>query len=151
MGMDVYGKDPSGEDGKYFRNNVWWWRPLADYIITRHAQIAAPCAYWHTNDGDGLDADDAKRLGEALKKDLADGTVAAYIAIRQAEIDAMPNEPCIHCAGTGQRDDKYVKGKCNGCDGAGSVRPFDTHYPMSEENVREFANFCTQSGGFEIC
>jgi hypothetical protein len=26
MGMDVY-----GESGNYFRNNVWWWRPLANY------------------------------------------------------------------------------------------------------------------------
>ena len=24
-------------------------------------------------------------------------------------------------------------------------------YPFSVENVREFANFCYQSGGFEIC
>ena len=28
MGMDVYGLNPD----KYFRNNVWWWRPLWDYV-----------------------------------------------------------------------------------------------------------------------
>lgn len=26
MGMDVYGKEPTSETGKYFRNNVWWWQ-----------------------------------------------------------------------------------------------------------------------------
>jgi hypothetical protein len=29
MGMDVYGKEPKSDKGEYFRNNVWWWRPLA--------------------------------------------------------------------------------------------------------------------------
>ena len=32
MGFDVYGKDPDpgSGSGEYFRNNVWWWRPLRD-------------------------------------------------------------------------------------------------------------------------
>jgi hypothetical protein len=32
MGMDVYGKAPTVEEGKYFRNNLWWWRPLWTYV-----------------------------------------------------------------------------------------------------------------------
>ena len=24
--------------GTYFRNNVWWWRPLADYVL-RHTKV----------------------------------------------------------------------------------------------------------------
>ena len=31
MGMDVYGREPEKELGKYFRSNVWWWRPLWNY------------------------------------------------------------------------------------------------------------------------
>ena len=27
----------------------------------------------------------------------------------------------------------------------------DTHYPFSVENVQDFAEFCMNSGGFEIC
>ena len=23
----------SNQEGTYFRNNVWWWRPLADYTL----------------------------------------------------------------------------------------------------------------------
>jgi hypothetical protein len=33
MGMDVYGKDAVSEKGEYFRNNVWYWRPLWNYCI----------------------------------------------------------------------------------------------------------------------
>ena len=35
MGFDLYStgkhKTPKGE---YFRNNVWWWRRLADFVCT---------------------------------------------------------------------------------------------------------------------
>jgi hypothetical protein len=33
MGFDVYGKSARSEKGEYFRNNVWWWRPLAEYVL----------------------------------------------------------------------------------------------------------------------
>ena len=48
MGMDMYGRKPTGERGEYFRNNVWWWHPLADYCIMIAPDICAPCKYWHT-------------------------------------------------------------------------------------------------------
>ena len=32
MGMDVYGKNPINDDGKYFRANIWCWRPI--YSLT---------------------------------------------------------------------------------------------------------------------
>jgi tRNA(Phe) wybutosine-synthesizing methylase Tyw3 len=28
MGFDLYGRAPTSDAGKYFRNNIWWWRPL---------------------------------------------------------------------------------------------------------------------------
>ena len=42
MGMDIHARNPTGERGAYFRNNVWWWRPLADYCITVAPDICAP-------------------------------------------------------------------------------------------------------------
>ena len=33
MGMDVYGRDPDSPAGKYFRANVWSWRPIHALII----------------------------------------------------------------------------------------------------------------------
>ena len=28
MGMDVWGRNPSSPEGKYFRANIWSWRPI---------------------------------------------------------------------------------------------------------------------------
>ena len=33
MGFDLSGLNPKNETGEYFRNNVWWWRPLAQYVL----------------------------------------------------------------------------------------------------------------------
>ena len=78
MGMDVYGKNPSSEIGKYFRNNVWWWRPLAEYAIKTAPEICAPCKYWGSNDGDGLDAAGAVALADALQAEVNANRTEAY-------------------------------------------------------------------------
>ena len=41
--------------------------------------------------------------------------------------------------------------ECNGCNGTGKKDDWAKSYPFSEENVRQFANFCANSGGFRIC
>jgi hypothetical protein len=33
MGMDINGRYPSSAAGKYFRANVWSWRPIHDLIV----------------------------------------------------------------------------------------------------------------------
>lgn len=153
MGMDVYGKAATTEEGKYFRNNCWWWRPLWDFAAEKcpdliDEELHAAC---HFNDGAGLDADGAMELGLRLEALVADGSAAAYKAERDAEIAAMPREKCEHCSGTGKRDDEYVKGECNACHGVGTRPPTDTHYPFSVENVSRFAKFLKECGGFEVC
>lgn len=78
MGMDVYGKKPMSEKGEYFRNNVWWWHPLADYCVHVASDICEACQYWHSNDGCGLDAEDAMQLAEILQGELDSGNCDAY-------------------------------------------------------------------------
>ena len=56
MGMDVIGRAPRSERGKYFENNSSWWHPLATYCKEVAPEIARGCRHWHTNSGDGLDA-----------------------------------------------------------------------------------------------
>ena len=41
--------------------------------------------------------------------------------------------------------------QCTSCDDDGKTKSFDAFYPFSEENVKEFADFCIDSGGFRIC
>ena len=54
--------------GDYFRNNVWWWRPLASYVIKftgcidENDQVA-----WSENGGHEVDDQTAKQIHNQLK------------------------------------------------------------------------------------
>lgn len=159
MGMDVYGLAPTSEIGKYFRNNVWWWRPLASYIQIVAQQESKRCTHWQSNDGDGLDGPGATQLAEALQAEIDSGRTAAYSEMREAELEALPDLPCWLCDATGTRKRPPERGAgaladggmvCNVCDGSGKVRPDETQYPFSVDNVQEFILFLRDCGGFEI-
>lgn len=172
MGMDVYGKKATTEAGKYFRNNVWWWRPLAHYVVEHGPQeIVGKCIYWQSNDGDGLGKKDSLALAAWLREEIASGLVKDYADRRDAALKALPMLPCKYCEATGTRRDAVgvangqVKrvieeeghprngqtGWCNGCNGVGEVADDETRYPFSVENVAEFATFLESCGGFKIC
>lgn len=146
MGFDVYGKS-----GNYFRNNVWHWRPLAMYITeTAPSHLWEACTHWQTNDGDGLDAPTSLALANFLQGEIDTGRASFYIEHRNKALAAMPDEECNICNGTGKRNDRFVIGKCNRCEGKGHVRPFDTWYELTLDNIQEFVIFLHDSKGFEI-
>lgn len=155
MGMDVYGKAPVSERGQYFRNNVWWWRPLWNYCETLAPDLIPADNLGHFNDGWGLDKRGARKLASRLAEALVSGETQRYAERYQAEIAALPLEPCDICGATGHRAEPPQVGPgprlCNGCNGSGKVRNFATHYPFTVENVREFEAFLRDCGGFGIC
>lgn len=172
MGMDVHGKAPTTEKGGYFRNNVWWWRPLADYILeVAPRELTNKCKYWQSNDCAGLNAEDSLKLAAFLRKEIAEGRTKTYSDEYAAILAAIPPETCFLCDGTGIRSDtigvdhgqttKIIDepghprngqtGWCNGCNGVGKEASFETNYPFSVENVEEFCTFLEGCGGFEIC
>jgi hypothetical protein len=173
MGMDIIGRAPTSMTGKYFRNNIHWWQPLAAYCQKVAPEIAGGCCHWHTNDGDGLDAAASRALANALQVEI-DGGRCADIA-REAE--AAPKEPSPICEGggiarcsrlqpsfeilgevdfvlllMGDPDDPMIKNPwdmpCFGCGGAGFVRRSTD--PFSVENVQAFVAFLRDCGGFSI-
>lgn len=154
MGMDVYGKKPKSEKGKYFRNNLWHWRPLWGYCQHVAPEITAQVKYAQSNDGDGLNAHASKMLAKVLREELAAGRTEQFAKEYQEWQDSLPDKVCWICEGTGKRKKPPEIGpgrlKCNGCDGKGKVRPDETHYPFDVENVKEFADFLQDCGGFEI-
>jgi len=152
MGMDVYGKNAKSKAGEYFRNNVWWWRPLWDYCCKVAPDIITPklAEQGHYNDGAGLSATKAKKLADRLEEELTSGRTADYERARLAHLESLPDQTCEYCKGTGKRQDLEVPNGCNSCKGTGKVRPYDTWYPFTEENVREFSTFLRDSGGFRI-
>ncbi len=86
MGMDLIGANPTTKKGEYFRNNVWWWHPLWDYCSFIAPEICNKVTHAHSNDGDGLDKNDSKKLAKLLNESLKDGTANKYISERNKRI-----------------------------------------------------------------
>ena len=173
MGMDVMGNNPKSERGEYFRNNVWWWRPLWEYCCEVDSTLHYRVPNGHSNDGDGLKThEECLALADLLLESLADGSALTYIKERDKRIAELEWDTCRQCEGVGIRTDKVgveagmpdqvlsediailvgrTKGTCNGCRGFGKTEPWESHYPLNEENIKEFADFLQDCGGFSIC
>jgi hypothetical protein len=160
MSFDVFGKNPASRTGEHFSNSAWEWRPLADYVCKTAPQITAACHYWQTNDHAGLDAGAAGSLAGLLEDEIASGRCETYAKRYASEIEMTSNVPCDFCDGTGTRKPVPQRGAgdpskdgipCNCCSATGWVRPYSTNYLFSTENVRSFAAFLKDCGGFEIC
>ncbi|MFZ9715846.1 MAG: hypothetical protein ACO3CH_00115 [Ilumatobacteraceae bacterium] len=103
MGMDVVGANPKNQEGEYFRANVWSWHPIWDYCYGLVPEICSKVEHAHSNDGDGLNEDDARIVGEAVLISISNGSAKKFILEREAFMNAIPDTPCIHCYATGLR------------------------------------------------
>ena len=161
MGMDVYGLNPQLKSEKpeidfsnateeqrteyfeamdtfeqqnpgfYFRNNVWWWRPLWDYVCT----VCDPVMTQYQkergeyNDGYEFDAELTAKMVELLDADIAKNGHHQYEKEHLADqAEAKKREE------SGEIDKAWV---CS--------------YPFDPENVESFTNFLRYSGGFQVC
>jgi hypothetical protein len=173
MGMDVYGQNPCTDEGEYFRNNVWYWRPLWSYVCDTFPDlVGATPELGHYNDGYGLDADQARKLGDAILEHIESGRTEEFRRQYYADLANLPRSECQWCEGTGVRRDKVgaemgmpdkelspevqiftgrTHGWCNACEGIGTIEHFAHNYPFEVDNVEEFAEFLRGCGGFTIC
>ena len=137
--------------GIYFRNNCWWWRPLWDYCYQVADDIIDEKTYesGHHNSGAGLDADGAKALGNRLMQLIADCSVIKHEEEDKQRRDNLPDDDCMRCENNNRGNNK--KKDCWRCNQTGKTENFNKSYPFDSRNVEEFAHFCLQSGGFEIC
>ena len=144
--------------GTYFRNNVWAWRPLWNFVtgicndILTEKDIEA--GSW--NDGHKISKTKATRIANRLLNMIKDGQVKEYEKRYKKHLASLNQVDCDICDATGKRQKPPKTGAgmsmiCNGCNGVGKVDDWAKSYPFSEDNVREFANFCANSGGFRIC
>ena len=109
--------------GVYFRNNVWSWRPLWNFVSSVCGNILTEkdMQGGSYNDGHKICKTKANRIASRLFKLIRKGDVKAYESAYRRHQDSL-------------NDDNW-----------------DKSYPFSEDNVRQFANFCLNSGGFRIC
>ena len=146
-----YEKYQEANPGVYFRNNVWWWRPLWQFVCERFDDILTEQDMERGcyNDGHEITVDKAMQIGIDLTCMLEDGRIQAYNDRYEAEMKALPKVNCRVCDNNNRGHKKKKECKC--CKQTGLVDDWDKSYPFDVENVREFATFCLESGGFSIC
>jgi len=172
MGMDIMGHNPTTKKGEYFRNNVWYWRPMWVWLCDAFPNLVGDDPEMgHYNDGYGLDWESSVTLSDAIDEALADGRVLKYEHDFNEAKSQVGMEDCRWCNATGIRTDEVgiqsgmpdkelteevaiivgrTHGYCNSCGGYGKVEPFAVNYHFTEENVREFSEFLRTCGGFGI-
>jgi len=91
--------------GHYFRNNVWWWRPLWTFVTNICADILSDEDINHGeyNDGHLIDNDKAEQIANRIQSSVDSGFAQKYEDDYKKEIKSMPDQECAICKGTGTR------------------------------------------------
>jgi hypothetical protein len=69
MGFDLYstGKHKN-KNGEYFRNNVWHWRRLAEFVCEHTGVVEEEHKkYWQSNDNHEVDGETALQIAKQLR------------------------------------------------------------------------------------
>lgn len=134
MGFDLYGLAATSENGAYFRNNCWWWRPLwnftckhCDRILTEKQRDGG-----HFNDGTKIGAKMSIKIADKLQETIDNGLAAQ----EEKENKKGTKEAKKHNKKLKHGNPRY---------------DWQEAYPFTIENVKEFIVFCRESGGFTIC
>ena len=161
MGFDLIGKR-----GIDFRNNVWWWRPLATFILQHCHGLGTTKDQenWHYNSGYFVTESKAELIANQLEEFVKSGVVHNHAILIQKQIHkAEKHNAAIEIL----LQDLLKKVKKE--TGKQSIAPIDypepyrtewdrlfeskdsaASYPFSVDNVNDFIDFCRKSGGFEI-
>jgi len=161
--MDIFEEQ---NKGFYFRNNVWWWRPLAQYVLEHTKVITDPKKIegFGYNDGVEIDAEEAVQIAKQLKHLIKTGHTKKYeeeymVVYKKAELHNKKVEKELDNFqkamdkkhGKDIAPVNYPKEDKEKWDAIYSKKDWNGGYPFSEKNVKEFAEFAEQSGGFQIC
>ena len=108
--------------GIYFRNNIWWWRPLWMYISDICSDILTEkdMKTGTFNEGHFISKAKSKKIAKRIREEEKSGNLDLYCTSYNLERTSLP------------KDD------------------WRASYPFSVENALEFAKFAEHSGGFAI-
>ena len=152
--------------GIYFRNNVWWWRPLADLVI-KLCKLLDEKQKEHLHDNGGYKYD------EATAHYIAD-TLEAFVkspvtkrseiehkkAMKKAEahnkkvqvkLDALRVKAIARTKNKNIVPRDYPKDLNDKWESIYRERDHTDSYPFALKNVQAFIKFLRECGGFSVC
>ncbi len=153
--------------GDYFRANVWWWRPIWQFVSNYCDDILTneDIERGGFNDGHFISKAKAKRISSRIYKLIKDGTVKEieedYKRVsdkarkHNAVVDEMLEELKQEVIKETKKDNivpsDYPKKFKKQWDKIYKTRSWSDSYPFDAEFLESFAKFSELSGGFEIC
>ena len=66
MGFDLSGLNPSKKVGEYFRANVWYWRPIAWFVLNNVELPSKETEFWGSNDGQKVSEKSSKLIASFI-------------------------------------------------------------------------------------
>jgi hypothetical protein len=142
VGMDVYGKGPRSDAGKWFGTNNSEWFPLATYCCDVAPEITQACKCWWSNDGDGLDDTSAIALADVLEEEIESGRTAFY----ESRLDRLV---AVHDPGVAALEATLRSGRWFSSIRRLAPSAWD-HPDLVVGMVRRFTTFLRDCGGFEF-
>lgn len=147
--------------GHYFRNNVWWWRPLA-YLIEDKCKdflTEAQRKSLHYNDGKEYSDKVAVKIANRLQEVLDSGELEELKKRHDAEMqkakehnDILESKiKVIQDAHKGIAPKDFPKEEYTNWKALQEQKNWASSYPFEIDNVKEFILFARCSGGFSIC
>jgi hypothetical protein len=152
--------------GIYFRNNVWWWRPLANFIIEKCDWLTTEQKErLHDNSGFEFSQHEAMTIADTLQKKVDDGTAHAREEVSKKEMkvaeewnaglqkqqEALGEEARKETGNKNIVPRDYPKHLYKKWDDLQGQTDYKAHYPFREANVKEFICFLRECGGFRVC
>jgi len=101
--------------GDYFRANVWYWRPLWEYVCNVCDDILTEedMESGTYNDGHEIVNEKALSIADRLETLYYDGNILKHQIEREAYLNGLDKEKCTICDGTGQRKIEKESNKPN--------------------------------------
>lgn len=152
--------------GEYFRANAWWWRPIWNFTCSVAGDILTlkDIERGHYNDFHKISKTKANRIAKRLRAEIKKGTAKkceddwkrrndiAKIKNEkiEKEISALREKAILETGNSNIVPADYPKLLKKEWDELFRKKSWDSSYPFSVKVLEQFAEFCEQSGGFEI-
>ena len=130
MGFDVFGY----ENNAYFRNNIWWWRPLWSYVssVSKNVLSKEDMDWGFFNEGHHINGKKTKNIIRILEKELVEDKLK-----NKSISDIIENIPMAFL----QFDACLLR----------DTKPCEPGYQFDINNVIKFVDFLKKTkGGFVI-
>lgn len=131
MGYDLYG----AKNNSYFRANIWAWPSIMEFV--EKAGVLPPHVIegMYYNDGQHVSEEQALLLGDRIEEMLDDvDDDMEYISWTDNPMSGMVSQLVGALQASGAK-----------------IEPSAPIHSTNAAHVREFVEFCRQSGGFEVC